>query len=81
MELLSEVKEIPPMMILHGRDDSAVPYQSSESFVQKAQKLHPETKIFYNAVPGCEHGLDKDATSETPWLKEGLEFITPLWLG
>jgi acetyl esterase/lipase len=76
----SEVKEIPPMMILHGQDDSAVPYQSSKAFVDKAMKLHPEAKIFYNAVPGCEHGLDKDWTLETAELKEALGFITPLWL-
>lgn len=81
MERLDTIKDIPAMMILHGRDDSAVPYQSSKAFVDKVTELRPEAKIFYNAVPGCEHGLDKDWTLENPSLKEGLDFITPIWLG
>lgn len=80
MERLDSVREIPSMMILHGREDSAVPYRSSEAFVEKMKRLHPSVKVHYNAVTGLEHGLDAKETMETPWLKEGLDFITPLWL-
>lgn len=80
MERLEFVSEIPSMMMLHGTEDSAVPYESSEAFVEKLRKLHPSVKVHYNAVPGCEHGLDAKETMETSWLKEGLDFITPLWL-
>lgn len=81
MERLETVKELPRMFILHGKDDSAVPYQSSEAFVEKLKTMHPEAKVLYTVVPGQKHGIDAAATLETPWLKEGLDFIIPTWLG
>jgi acetyl esterase/lipase len=81
IERLDNISQLPSIMILHGQDDSAIPFQSSEAFVEKVKKMHPNLKIHYNVVPGCEHGLDAKATLETTWLKEGLDFITPLWLG
>ncbi|RDW57180.1 hypothetical protein BP6252_13828 [Coleophoma cylindrospora] len=81
MERLDTVEHVPSMMILHGENDSGVPYKSSEAFVEKLKETHPQVKVHYNVVPDCEHGLDAVATLDTPWLKEGLDFITPLWLG
>jgi acetyl esterase/lipase len=83
MERLNRVKDIPPIFIIHRKDDSAVPYKSSVLFVEKMKKTHPEVKVLlYRAVDGCEHGLDgKVGLGETSWLKEGLDFVTPLWLG
>jgi hypothetical protein len=45
------------------------------------KETHPDVKVLHNAVPGCEHRLDLKADLDTPWLKEGLDFITPFWLG
>lgn len=45
MERLDTVKEIPRLFILHGKADSAVPYPSSEAFVQKLKVTHPEVKV------------------------------------
>jgi hypothetical protein len=45
------------------------------------KKTHPHVKVLYNGVPGCEHRLDLKADLDTPWVKEGLDFITPFWLG
>jgi len=81
MERLDLVKEIPPMFIIHGKNDSIVPYRSSEAFVEKMRNIHPRVKVFYNAVLGCDHRPDLKANLNTPWLKEGLDFITPFWLG
>ena len=81
MERLDLVKEIPPMFMIHGKNDSIVPYRSSEAFVEKMRSTHPNVKVFYNAVPGCEHRLDLEASLDTSWLKEGLDFITAFWLG
>lgn len=67
-------------MILHGQVDSAGLYRSSETFVDKVKELLPEVKVHYHAVPSCENGLDAKESMETRWLKEGLEFVTPLWL-
>jgi acetyl esterase/lipase len=81
MERLATAKDLPTMFILHGESDSAVPYQSSEAFAKKVKELHPDVDILYTVVPGQEHGIDSTATFETPWLKEGLDFITSKWLG
>jgi fermentation-respiration switch protein FrsA (DUF1100 family) len=81
MERLDTVKEIPRLFILHGKADSAVPYQSSKAFVEKLKATRPEVKVLYTVVPEEEHGIDAKASLDTPWLKEGLDFITPTWLG
>ena len=81
MERLESVKDIPRLFILHGKADSAVPYQSSAAFVEKLKVTHPEVKVLYIVVDEEEHGIDAKATLDTAWLKEGLDFITPTWLG
>lgn len=81
MATLDTVNEIAPLFILHEKADSAVPYQSSEAFAKKLKVTHPEAKLLYSVVEGKEHGIDKDADLDTEWLKEGLDFITPFWLG
>ena len=81
MERLDTVKDIPRLFILHGKADSAVPYQSSEAFVEKLKTTHPEVKVLYTVVEGEEHGIDAKASLDTLWLKGGLDFITPTWLG
>lgn len=79
MEVLDSAKGIPSILIIHGKEDSAVPYQSSEAFVTKLKEVHPEVKVHYALVPG-EHAVDYAATLETDFLKESLKFITPEWL-
>jgi hypothetical protein len=81
MERLDLVKEIPSMLIIHCKNDLIIPYRSSEAFVEKMRSTHPRVKVLHKAVPGCEHRLDLKADLDTPWLKEGLDFITPFWLG
>jgi acetyl esterase/lipase len=81
MERLDLVKNIPPMFMIHGKNDSMVPYRSSEAFVEEMKKTHPHVKVLHNAVSGYEHRLDLKADLDTSWLKEGLDFITRFWLG
>lgn len=79
MEIMDSVKDIPSIFIIHGKEDSVVPYKSSEAFVEKLKEIRPDVKVHYALVPG-EHGVDFFATFETDYLKAGLEFITPEWL-
>ncbi|KAK9313397.1 Alpha/Beta hydrolase protein [Lipomyces starkeyi] len=79
MEQLEHVQSVPPLFIFHGLDDSAVPFEDSKTFVANLKTQMPESKVFLTLEPG-EHGLDAIATLETPWLKQGLEFITKEWL-
>jgi hypothetical protein len=80
MEVMESAKDIPSTLIIHGKEDSCVPYRSSEAFVEKMKLLHPDVKVHYALVPG-EHAVDYFATFETDFLKAGLDFITPEWLG
>lgn len=81
VERLATAKDLPTMFLLHGQADSSVPYQSSKVFVTKLKELHPDMNVLYTVVPEMEHGIGKEATSETSLLKERLDFITPAWLG
>ncbi|KAJ7583905.1 Alpha/Beta hydrolase protein [Mycena floridula] len=78
-ERIEHVGAIPPMLIIHGTEDSTVPVEHSRRFVDKVKQFLPDTKVKLVTVPG-DHGFDKDANLETPWLKEGLKMITSEWL-
>ncbi|KAK9374658.1 Alpha/Beta hydrolase protein [Lipomyces chichibuensis] len=79
MEQLEHLQLVPPLFIFHGRDDTAVPFEESKAFVAKLKTRIPESKVYFSLEPG-EHAFDSTATLETPWLKQGLEFITKEWL-
>lgn len=80
MERLDTAGELPPLFIFHGKDDSGVPLESSQAFVEKLRRVKPDTQLKYTVEPG-EHGFDGKVDVDTAWLKEGLDFVTPLWLG
>lgn len=76
---LEMVDEMPFTLILHGRDDSAVPVEGSVEFAEKARRIYGDEKVLLHTEPG-EHGFDDTATLETPWLKECLRHVTDLWI-
>ncbi|KAJ7586735.1 Alpha/Beta hydrolase protein [Mycena floridula] len=78
-DMLERVSSITPLFILHGTEDALVPVKHSLDFVERAKELHPEAKIHLVTVPG-EHAFDAELKMETPWLKEGLDFIAAEWL-
>ncbi|MCJ1251764.1 hypothetical protein MMC30_009002 [Trapelia coarctata] len=80
VEMVKEVESMPPTLILHGRDDSAVPVEGSERFVEAFKGKHPETPVWLNVQPG-DHGFDGEATLETEWLREDVAFVVEHWLG
>ncbi|KAJ8101952.1 Alpha/Beta hydrolase protein [Lipomyces tetrasporus] len=79
MEQVEHIQSVPPLFIFHGRDDTAVPVEESESFVATLKTRLPESKVLLVLEPG-DHAFDITATVETPWLKQGLEFVTNEWL-
>jgi acetyl esterase/lipase len=84
MVRLEDVKaqDVPPVLIIHGRDDSAVPTEGSHKFVEKAREALGEGRVELVVRPG-EHGFDTDASVrlETDWLRDALGRITEAWLG
>ncbi|OAP63257.1 hypothetical protein AYL99_02484 [Fonsecaea erecta] len=62
--------EAPLILIIHGRDDTAVPVEGSEKWVQKArEKPRDHAKVALVVQPG-DHGLDTDQNVrlDMPWL-------------
>lgn len=79
VEVVGKVDSMPPLLILHGKEDSAVPVVGSERFVEAFKKKHPSTPVKLSLHTGA-HGFDDGATLETEWLKEDVDFITKYWL-
>lgn len=79
VEVVGKVASMPPVLILHGKEDSSVPVAGSERFVEALKKKHPSTPVRLDLQPG-DHGFDGEATLETEWLKEDVAFITKHWL-
>jgi hypothetical protein len=73
---------LPKVFPYPGKQDSIVPTRGKEKFVKTLQALSEgKEKVFMSFQDG-EHGFDSSdqLTLDTPWLKEGLEFVTETWL-
>lgn len=70
---------LPPLFLLHGEDDTAVPVDGTKKLVNILQRSHPDTKFHVAIRPG-DHGFDFPATTQDGWLREGLDFVTGPWL-
>lgn len=79
VEMVTMAEHMPAVLIVHGREDSAVPVAGSERFVEAMKKKLPGSAVRLDVRPG-DHGFDGDATIEEKWLKEDVDFITGYWL-
>lgn len=70
---------LPPLVILHGDSDSAVPVEGSLKFVKLLREKDPEAKVHMVVQPG-EHGFDATSTLDDEWLAAELRFIEAEWL-
>ncbi|KAE8374455.1 Alpha/Beta hydrolase protein [Aspergillus bertholletiae] len=77
--LAGESVPLPPMLIFHGEQDSAVPVDGSKRFVRFLRAKVKHARILFYTQDG-DHGFDVDATLETPWLRDRLERISKVWL-
>lgn len=80
MEMLGSVGSFPPLFIYHGIEDSAVEVRQTEAFVERFKEVLPEARLLVTYEHG-DHGFDAPTGLETPWLKEGLDFVMGDWLG
>lgn len=74
-----QLSSLPSFFIFHGKQDSAVPVDGSRRFASLLQETVPDAKLRLYIQDG-DHGFDKDATMETPWLREGLAMISRRWI-
>lgn len=80
---IENAKRLPPSMILHGEQDSAVSVEDSRDFVKKVgEVLGDEVKKDVRLIiQDGEHGFDCELVEEeNEWLKEGLKFVEGKWL-
>jgi dienelactone hydrolase len=75
---------LPPVWLLHGRQDSAVPVEGTFKFID-VLKPHLENKLHVSIEDG-DHGFDNHApdtgeaaTLQTGWVQEGVKFVEQHW--
>ncbi|KAF5689594.1 hypothetical protein FCIRC_1289 [Fusarium circinatum] len=69
----------PPLFLLHGEGDTAVPVDGTQKLVDYLQRFDPSTQIHLAIRPG-DHGFDFKATIDEDWLRQGLNFVVAPWL-
>jgi len=80
VEKMSGKEKLPYLFVLHGKQDSAVPCEHSERFVELWSSKFGGHRV-KGAFEDGEHGFDSEATLDTEWLKNGLLGVTKAWLG
>ena len=68
-----------PLLTTPSKIDTAVPIEGSYQFEELARKKFGPGKVELVVQPG-EHGFDGEVSLNTPWLKNGLEKVTKVWL-
>ncbi|KAF2746800.1 alpha/beta-hydrolase [Sporormia fimetaria CBS 119925] len=76
---------LPPTLIFHGEQDSAVSVEDSRTFVEKCQEVLDKeaAKDVRLVVVQGEHGFDVTENKyeeEEDWLREGLKWVEEKWL-
>lgn len=69
----------PPLFVLHGENDTAVPVDGTRKLVDLLRKGDADDKVHVVIQPG-DHGFDFTATTKDSWLREGLDFVSRHWL-
>jgi len=55
MPVMNVMEEYPPTLLIHGTDDTDVPYDQSVMMAEELDKHGVEFKLI--TIPGAEHGL------------------------
>lgn len=71
---------LPPLYILHGQQDTAVPVSGTMKFLELLKEVDGNTRV-HAVIRDGDHGFDAMTTTQEPWMREGLEFIKREWLG
>ncbi|KAK3623898.1 hypothetical protein LTR56_021354 [Elasticomyces elasticus] len=88
LEMLEDgtISKLPPLWILHGKQDTAVPAEGTYRFLDLLRDKVPGAKVHATFEDG-EHGFDNHApateeaaTLDTAWVKEGVRFVEEYWL-
>ena len=69
----------PPLYLLHGEQDSAVPVEGTRKLIEYIRDIDPAAKL-HVAIREGEHGFDFSASVKDDWMREGLGFIATEWI-
>ncbi len=80
IEALDGVEELPPVWLLHGKQDNVVPIEGSYRFEKAMRERLPEVDLLTTYVDG-DHGFDnrEGIDIETDWIEEGVGFVEKYW--
>jgi len=70
--------EAPPMLLIHGRQDTLVPPEQSESLAQKLQASGVAHRLL--VIDGARHGFPLDL-ADRDLLPEIVSFLNTVWTG
>lgn len=83
MQVLEKINAVPPpVWALSGTDDTAVPWECSRDFVEKAKQIWGQKgwQGKLTLVPG-EHGMDTQVGLKEEWVLDGVDWVEKFWLG
>lgn len=71
---------LPPLLIVHGTDDTVVPVEGSKRFVRAWETWQRGSAVRLVLRPG-EHGFEARASADDEgWLREALGWVADRWL-
>ena len=79
INMLAQVSTFPPLFIYHGTEDSAVNVAGTRTFIKGVEKVLAEEELVVKLEPG-EHAFEIMVGIEEPWMIEGLNLVTKMWL-
>lgn len=85
ISLISSARYLPPTIIIHGDQDTAVNIEDTKAFVKKAKELlggdSDGADVRLIVREGMDHGFDMDAREDEEWVKDVVKWIEERWLG
>lgn len=79
LKTLQKIDVAPFTLLLHGKDDTAVPIEYSIKLQDMMKKRFGDSVVDLVIRPG-EHGFDLAMGLDEPWLNQALRRVTELWL-
>lgn len=68
-------QQTPPTLLVHSKDDTAVPIKNSELFLEALKENHVQCRMLTYKQGGHGYGIGKKGTDATAWPEECLKWM------
>lgn len=68
-------QQTPPTLLVHSKDDTAVPIKNSELFLEALKENHVQCRMLTYNQGGHGYGIGKKGTDATAWPEECLKWM------